>query len=161
MMKSTLNLIVLLSISVANAAALATSCAKQNASLHVELANEKSNVSLFEPINLSLTITNSGNKPIRLFPFMELESYWLRFEVVDDKGNRIRWLGPEVKMIETTSRVTLYQGYYWGRRFGNFEQLYDLSKTGKYRIRAIYGISPDGSCPLGKAISNSLNLTIN
>lgn len=160
-MKLFLSLISFLLTNVAEATASVSSCTKQNTALHIELVSEKLKISLHESINLSVTITNSSGQPVQLIPFMELESYWLRFEVVDEKNKRVRWLGPEVKMIENSSRVTLYQGYYWGRRFEHFEQLYDLSKIGKYRIRAIYGVSPDGTCPVGKAISNSLDLTIN
>lgn len=161
MMKFSLSLIALLLMNVAEAAASVSSCAKQNNALYIELESKKLKVSLHESIDLSVTIMNRGNEPVQLVPFMELESYWLRFEVVDEKNKRMRWLGPEVKMIENASRVTLYQGYYWGRRFDHFEQLYDLSRIGKYRIRAIYGVSPDGNCPLGRVVSNSLNLTIN
>nr|WP_315395453.1 hypothetical protein [uncultured Duganella sp.] len=160
-MKLFLSLIAFLLTNVAEATASASSCAKKNTALHIELVTEKLKMSLHESIILSVTITNSSSQPVQLIPFMELESYWLRFEVVDEKNKRVRWLGPEVKMIENASRVTLYQGYYWGRRFEHFEQLYDLSKPGKYRIRAIYGVSPDGICPIGKVISNSLGLTIN
>jgi len=161
MMRLFLSLIAFLLMDVAEAATSASSCAKQNTALHIKLVSEKLKISLHESIDLSVTITNSSSQPVQLIPFMELESYWLRFEVVDEKNRRVRWLGPEVKMIENASRVTLYQGYYWGRRFEHFEQLYDLSKIGKYRVRAIYGVSPDGLCPIGKAISNSIDLTIN
>lgn len=161
MKKIFLGLVAVLLTNVGEATASVSSCGTKNTALQIELASEKSNFSLHESIKLFVKITNSSSEPVLLVPFMELESYWLRFEVVDENNKKVRWLGPEVKMIKNNNRVALYQGYYWGRLFDHFEQAYDLSRSGKYRIRAIYGISPDGICPIGKAMSNSLDLRIN
>jgi hypothetical protein len=136
------------------------SCVASNPALQVELSSAKTIFSLRESINLSIKIRNSGTEAIILSPFMELESYWLKFEVIDSRGRRVRWLGPEVKMIETTDRVALYGGYYWGRQIMHFEKSYDLSHIGEYRVRAVFGVGPDGRCLAGKATSNILRLTV-
>lgn len=99
---------------------------QKNTNLHIDLAAKKLNFNLRESVNLSLTITNNGGDPVLLNPFMEPESYWLRFEVTNQKNKRMGWLGPDVKIIETDNRVTLEEGYYWGRSYIGFEKLYDL-----------------------------------
>lgn len=160
-MKIILTFIVLNLINISDASASKFSCDRKNPVFSVEVVAKKLNFNVRESIDLALTITNVGRDFIRLPNFVELESYWLRFEVINQKNERVKWLGPEVKIIENNSRVTLEPGYYWGRPYLGFEKLYDLSAVGKYRIRAVYGIGPDGKCPLGMGVSNSLNLIIN
>jgi hypothetical protein len=137
------------------------SCDKKINALQVELASDRLTFSLRDSISLSLKIINNGFEPVSLSPHMELEYYWIRFDVVDSSGMRVRWLGPEIKLIETPDRVMLYKGYYWGRQFAHIEKSYDLSRVGTYRIRAVYGVGPDGVCSNGMAVSDWLKLTIN
>jgi hypothetical protein len=143
-----------------NAFAFDISC-KKNSALQVELASERRNFSLRDSISLSLKIINNGFEPVFLSPQMELEYYWIRFDVVDSSGMKVRWLGPEINLIEITDRVMLYKGYYWGRQFAHIEKSYDLSRVGAYRVRAVYGVGPDGVCSNGMAVSDWLKLTIN
>ncbi|WP_338766564.1 hypothetical protein [Massilia sp. METH4] len=106
------------------------------------------------PIHLTVTIKNIGEDNVSLVPYMGLEHYWLRFEVRDASGEKMTWIGPDINLRSTSKRVVLYPGYFWGVTIRNIEDHYNISRPGQYSIRAIYGITWDGSCPMGKHLSN-------
>ncbi|CAM2969747.1 Uncharacterised protein [Janthinobacterium lividum] len=135
-------------------------CDKKNGALQISVVLDKTIAAAHEPVGVTIMVANTGRDTLHLPAFMELESYWLRFEVLNEKNQRVRWLGPEMKILETDDKVSLEQGYQWGRKFRDFERRYAVSKAGMYRIRAIYGISPEGRCPFGRVVSEVVSLRI-
>ena len=142
------------------AVASSNACDRNIAALQIGVALDKTVAAAHESVGVTVMVANTGRDTLHLPSLMELESYWLRFEVVNEKNQRVRWLGPEMKILETDHKVSLEQGYQWGRKFRDFERRYDISKAGTYRIRAIYGISPEGRCPFGRVVSKVVNLRI-
>lgn len=135
-------------------------CGIKSDRLDVKIIPYKVSFSVGEAVDLNLTINNIGDEAVRLPSFMELESYWLRFEVINEKNERIQWLGPEVKIFETNDHITLEPDYHWGKKIVHFERSYNMRNFGTYRIRAIYGRSPAGSCPFGETASNVIELVV-
>ena len=142
------------------AVASSNACDRNIAALQIVVALDKTVAAAHESVGVTVMVANTGRDTLHLPSFMELESYWLRFEVVNEKNQRVRWLGPEVKIVARDDKVSLEQGYQWGKKFRDFERRYDISKAGTYRIRAIYGISPEGRCPFGRVVSKVVNLRI-
>ena len=157
--KSTLAILVIASGSL-HAAQVGSSCDGQKAMLSVHLEAEKYSFNSGQPIGLRVLLTNTGNKTVSLPPFMGIKHYWLQFDVTDEQGKALAWLGPELKMLITAERVALYPGYLWGTNIDGFEKRYAMARPGTYTVRAIYGVGPDGSCPAGKHASNPIRLVI-
>lgn len=142
------------------AVASTNACDRKIGALQIGVVLDKTIAAAHESVGVTVMVANTGSDTLHLPSFMELESYWLRFEVVNEKNQRVRWLGPEMKILETDDKVSLEQGYQWGRKFHDFERRYDISKAGTYCIRAIYGISPAGRCPFGRVVSEVVSLRI-
>lgn len=135
-------------------------CRLDGKALSVTLAAQQTIVKKDAPIRLTVTVKNISEKHISLPPYMEPVYYWLRFDATDDKGRKLEWHGPEVKLLETGERVLLYPGYHWGRTFEHLEKEFDMKKPGKYKIRAVYGVGPDGHCPLGRHMSKLISILV-
>lgn len=157
--KSTLGILLIASGSL-HAAQVGSPCDGKKAPLSVHLAAEKYSLSSGQPIGLRVLLTNTGIETVSLPPFMGIKHYWLQFDVVDEQGKTLAWLGPELKMRMTDERVALYPGYLWGTRIDGFEGRYAMTRPGTYTVRAIYGVGPDGSCPAGRHESNPIRLVI-
>lgn len=56
--------------------------------------------------------------------------------------------------------MTLDPGYFWGRRIDDLRASYTLATPGRYRIRAIYGVSPLGECSQGSIVSDPVSFDV-
>jgi hypothetical protein len=145
---------------VSNAIQINTGCKRGSGRLLVRLTASKSSIPRKGEVDFDVNVRNVGEDDISLPALMVLEYYWLKFEIVDERGNLVPYVGPERKMLGIDERLLLSPNYSYGRLVQNVEREYDLSKPGKFRVRAIYGIGPDGYCHFGMYVSNYVNLQI-
>jgi hypothetical protein len=132
---------------------------RDSLSISVEIAANKAK--LGDKLPVRLTLRNTGNSLISLPAVMEAEDYWLRFEIIDVKGRRLRFSGPEVNKMFTKNAVSLLPGYFWGVEIEDLSLFYRFPTTGAYSIQAIYGRSPTGHCDMGEHKSPMIKLILN
>ena len=73
----------------------------------------------------------------------------------------LQYSGPEVKLIDDGKGfVVLYPGYFFGRRIEDLRSWYDLTKPGRYVLRAIYGVAPMGECGDASVLSPSISFEV-
>ena len=114
-----------------------------------------------QPIPVVVTIHNGSTEAVRLQSYMELTYHWLNFEVIGPAGKQIPYRGPSYKSIDDGSRgLTLGPGYSWGRGINDLRDSYDLTKPGRYRLRAIYGVAPGGECVRGSLVSAPVSFEV-
>jgi hypothetical protein len=136
-------------------------CPKAYRGLEVQARLQGSVLARNQPVPVVVTLHNGGTSEVRLRSYMEPASYWLNFEVIGPAGREIPYTGTEYKIIDDgTRRMTLDPGYFWGRRIDDLRELYDLTKPGRYRIRAIYGVSPMGRCRHGSIVSDPVSFEV-
>jgi hypothetical protein len=135
-------------------------CTSSPRSLQVRIFGD-SHVRLGKPVALNVVVENIGRRELKLPVLMEPYWYWLRLEAKNAQGKVVEWRGPELKLIYSdNARVSIDPGYSYGRSFGNLEKDLDFSQPGKYAIRAIWGIGPDGNCRWGKYSSQEFMLYV-
>ena len=135
-------------------------CPKAYAGLKVEVQMRDSVLPRGQPIPVIVTLHNGGTLSFHLRPYMEPTWYWLSFEIYGPAGQKIPWRGTEVNIIDDGTRMTLDPGYFWGRRIDDLRDSYALATPGRYRIRAIYGISPLGECSHGSIVSDPVSFEV-
>jgi hypothetical protein len=143
-----------------DAEAVGAGCASGKLALRVKISGD-SHVRLGKPVALDVFVKNTGQSELKLPMPMVPHYYWLRFDVRNEQGKVLQWRGPEYKLVYSDDeRVSVSPGYSYGRFFNNFEENVDFSKPGKYSIRAIWGIGPDGNCAWGKHTSQEFILHV-
>lgn len=135
-------------------------CPRAYAGLKVQVEMRDSILLHGQPIPVVVTLHNGSTRSVRLRPYMEPSSYWLDFEIYGPAGQKISWMGTEVKIIDDGTRMKLDPGYFWGRRIDDLRDSYALAAPGRYRIRAIYGVSPLGECSHGSIVSDPVSFEV-
>mgnify|MGYP005845809943 CR=1 FL=1 len=116
-----------------------------NPGLTLQVSVTKGTFDLKEPIDVKITLLNQTGQPLRVLKLFLLEDYPVRFDILDEQGKKVRFVGPELKLkISEQDFVTLQPGQVLEKvinlRF-DVERgvpLYDLSMPGRYRVTAVY-----------------------
>lgn len=121
---------------------------------------EKSKVMLGEKFPMRVLIKNIGESMLQVPALMESEDYWLRFEISDSHGKKIRFTGPEDNKMYRESTVSLLPGYLFGVEIDDLSKFYKMTKPGTYLVQAVYGRSPVGECKMGSVRSLVKKVTV-
>jgi len=136
-------------------------CPGSYAGLEVIASVGRAKFSPNDPIPLAITVQNGSSEKIYLRPFMVPIYHWLKFKVVGPSGQLLQYTGTVVKLIDDGKDfVTLHPGYFFGRRIEDLRGWYDLTKPGRYVLRAIYGVAPMGECGDASVLSPSISFEV-
>jgi len=134
-----------------------------NPGLTLQISVAKETFDLQEPIEVKVELVNKGNQPLDVLKLFLLEDYPIRFDILNEAGKRVHFLGPELeRQLLDEDFVTLQPGQILAKvlnlRFDTERgvPLYNLSKPGRYRITAVY--SPFFGLP--ETPSNTIEIVI-
>ncbi len=97
---------------------------------------------LDEPIIMNVKMTNSTKGPIIISNRLPIGEAYLRISITRDDGTQVEYQGLLQKqpLVSHDTFLWLPMGYYYGRfcDLANGDCKYDLTRKGKYRLKASY-----------------------
>ena len=118
-----------------------------------------------DDVTADLELRNDGDTPLPVYPLFLIEDYPILFDIFDNSGARVRFLGPEIPSLKVTSSdyQQLGGGESLTKRINlRFDAdrgvpLYDLSAPGHYTVTAVY--SPFFQLPETRSETETFDLT--
>ena len=110
--------------------------------LKVTVSSEKSIFNVGDKVEISITLENVSSKFVSLdLPAIFIpQDYYVEFVLLDSSGNKVKFIGPELKAMWTNKTITLLN-YYKFTKHSELNKYFPLNK-GKYKFSVVYDTTP-------------------
>ena len=132
--------------------------------LQVNISNRESTYNLGQSIPISITYTNVSTHSIKVVNKIALEGWPAHFNIIDDQGQRIPFIGPEVRLhIDNSDFTTLPPGGSLALEIDLTRDVerkilhYQLLRPGTYEVTMVYEGFFRG---IPETVSNTLTIEV-
>lgn len=110
--------------------------------LKVTVSSEKSVYTVGEKIEVVITLENVSSKFVSIdLPAIFIpQEHYVKFVMLDSKGNELKFTGPELMAMWTDKTITLLNYYKYSSNYA-LSKYFKLNK-GKYKFSVVYDTSP-------------------